>query len=87
MSKKTKLYNDDCLKILPQLIEDNTKVDLILTDPPYGTVKGLNLDGWKNSTKMVNMKLINGDCIGIELEKKYYDIAKERLKNYQTRLI
>ena len=50
MSKKTKLYNGDCLTILPQLIKDNTKIDLILTDPPYGTVKGLNLDGWKNST-------------------------------------
>lgn len=29
----------------------------------------------------------NRDFIGIELEKKYYDIATERLKNYQTRLI
>ena len=30
-----KLYNDDCLKILP-IIPDKS-IDLILTDPPYGT--------------------------------------------------
>lgn len=35
---------------MKKLITENIKVDLILTDPPYGTVKGLNLDGWKNIT-------------------------------------
>jgi len=30
-----KLYNDDCLSILPSLADDS--IDLILTDPPYGT--------------------------------------------------
>jgi site-specific DNA-methyltransferase (adenine-specific) len=29
------LYNDDCLKVLPRL-PDNS-IDLVLTDPPYGT--------------------------------------------------
>jgi site-specific DNA-methyltransferase (adenine-specific) len=29
------LYNDDCLKILPTLLDNS--VDLVLTDPPYGT--------------------------------------------------
>jgi DNA modification methylase len=29
------LFNDDCLKVLPT-IPDN-RIDLILTDPPYGT--------------------------------------------------
>jgi DNA modification methylase len=29
------LFNDDCLKVLPT-IPDNS-IDLILTDPPYGT--------------------------------------------------
>ena len=32
------------------LLDEKVKVDLILTDPPYGTVKGLHLDGWNNST-------------------------------------
>ena len=30
-----KLINDDCLKVLPTLADNS--VDLILTDPPYGT--------------------------------------------------
>ena len=32
-----KLYNADCLSILPSLADDS--VDLILTDPPYGTTQ------------------------------------------------
>ena len=31
------LYNDDCLKVLPTL-PDNS-IDLVLTDPPYGTTQ------------------------------------------------
>ena len=29
------LYNDDCLKVLPTI--PNNSIDLVLTDPPYGT--------------------------------------------------
>ena len=32
-----KLYNDDCLKILPTIPDKS--IDLILTDPPYGTTQ------------------------------------------------
>lgn len=32
-----KLYNDDCLKVMEQLIQDGVKVDAIITDIPYGT--------------------------------------------------
>ena len=32
-----KLINDDCLKVLPTLPDKS--VDLILTDPPYGTTQ------------------------------------------------
>ena len=32
-----KLYNGDCLEIMDKLIEQGTKVDAIITDPPYGT--------------------------------------------------
>ena len=35
---------------MQKLIEDGFKADLVLTDPPYGTIKGMNLDGWKNRT-------------------------------------
>ena len=37
MSNEISLINDDCIKAMNKLIEDNVKVDLILTDPPYGT--------------------------------------------------
>jgi site-specific DNA-methyltransferase (adenine-specific) len=32
-----KLYNADCLQILPQLIAEGLKVDAVIADPPYGT--------------------------------------------------
>lgn len=38
----------DCLELM-KLIPDGS-VDLVLTDPPYGTMKGAALDGWKNQT-------------------------------------
>jgi len=34
-----KLYKGDCLEVMDKLIEKGVKVDAIITDPPYGTVK------------------------------------------------
>lgn len=34
---KIDLYNNDCLKVMDELIERGIKVDAIITDPPYGT--------------------------------------------------
>ena len=34
-----KIYNGDCLEIMDRLIEEGIKVDCIITDPPYGTIK------------------------------------------------
>ena len=31
-----KLYKGDCLEVMDKLIERNVKVDMVLTDPPYG---------------------------------------------------
>jgi DNA modification methylase len=31
------LFNDDCLKVLPTIPDKS--IDLILTDPPYGTTQ------------------------------------------------
>ena len=31
------LYLGDCLEVMDKLIEQGVKVDMILTDPPYGT--------------------------------------------------
>lgn len=35
-----KLIQGDCLKVMQDLIDDGVKVDLVLTDPPYGTMQG-----------------------------------------------
>ena len=35
-NKSYELYKGDCLKVMDYLIENNVKVDAIITDPPYG---------------------------------------------------
>ena len=44
--KKFELWNGDCLELMKNIPDGS--VDLVLTDPPYGTMKGAALDGWKN---------------------------------------
>lgn len=34
---EVKLYKGDCLQVMQELINKGVKVDMILTDPPYGT--------------------------------------------------
>ncbi len=43
-----RLHHGDCLNILPVLQPGS--VDLILCDPPYGTIKGAELKGWDTNT-------------------------------------
>ena len=45
MSELNKIYNEDCLKGAERI--PSGSVDLILTDPPYGNMKGAGLDGWE----------------------------------------
>ena len=72
-----RLIHGDCIEEMQKLIDDGQKVDLILTDIPYGTVKGLTLNGWENQstewdnalpTKEMfdcceNLLRMNGTCI------------------------
>ena len=37
MKPDYQLYNGDCLEVMDKLIEQGVKVDVIITDPPYGT--------------------------------------------------
>ena len=46
--KKFELWHGDCLELMKDIPDGS--VDLVLTDPPYGTMKGAALDGWKNQT-------------------------------------
>ena len=41
-----KLFKGDCMTFLPTIKSDS--VDLILCDPPYGTIKGLRVNSWKD---------------------------------------
>lgn len=34
-----RLFQGDCLEVMDKMIEKGIKVDMILTDPPYGTIK------------------------------------------------
>ena len=46
--KKLELWQGDCLELMKNIPDGS--VDLVLTDPPYGTMKNAALDGWKNKT-------------------------------------
>ena len=46
--KKFELWQGDCLELMKNIPDGS--VDLVLTDPPYGTMKNAALDGWKNQT-------------------------------------
>jgi len=42
------LQQGDCLELMKNIPDGS--VDLVLTDPPYGTMKNAALDGWNNKT-------------------------------------
>ena len=50
-----KLYQGDCLEVMDELIRDGVKVDMILTDPPYG----IDLTPQRENGKFKNTKVIN----------------------------
>lgn len=53
MIKVNSIYNADCIDVLKKI--DNTSIDLIVTDPPYG----IDLTPQRNSGKFNNTKVIN----------------------------
>ena len=48
MIELNKIYNEDCLEGAERI--PSGSVDLILTDPPYGNMKGAGLDGWEKGS-------------------------------------
>ena len=87
------LMYGDCLELM-KTIPDGS-VDLILTDPPYGTVKGAALDGWKSQTtewdNVLDFKVMwseinrilrkNGKCILFSQEPFTSDLIKSAIPN------
>ena len=60
------LMQGDCLERMKEIPDGS--VDMILTDPPYGTTG-------------VAAKNLNRSFIGIELDETYFNIAKDRINN------
>ncbi len=46
-----KIYNGDCLEIMDKLIEEGVKVDMVLTDIPYGEVNRAKESGLRKLKK------------------------------------
>lgn len=55
MEENYKIYNDDCFKIMQQLIDDGVTVNAIICDPPYV----INYADWD---KEFNMPLVIKLC-------------------------
>ena len=62
---KYKLYKGDCLEIMDRLIEEGIKVDMILTDPPYGTIKNKwdSVIPFDKMWKRLNKLIKNNNCV------------------------
>ena len=70
---KIDLCKGDCLEVMDELIAKGIVVDAIITDPPYGTVKGANLDGWKGKATDWDV-VLDFD----ELNKRFNKLLKEK---------
>ena len=73
--KNYKLYKGDCLEVMDKLIKEGIKVDMVLTDPPYG----INLTPQRVSGKFKGTKVINDDTL--EWLPKAVDKIYELTKN------
>ena len=70
-SKDKKKYNHPTIKpidILERLIRNSSKKNQVILDPFMGS-----------GSTGVACKNLNRDFIGIELDEKYFEIAKERI--------
>lgn len=52
----------DCLQVMKDIPDGS--IDLIVTDPPYGNMKGADLDGWANQTTSWDNALDPKDIYG-----------------------
>ena len=53
--KENTIYNEDCLKYMERLKEQNIKVDCIVLDPPYFNVVNEKWDKeWKSLEEYLN---------------------------------
>ena len=75
MNENIKLYQGDCLDVMNQLIADGVKVDVIITDPPYGIDYQSN---WgRNGRKLDKIKNDNS----LDWFQDFSDLAYDVLKD------
>ena len=55
-----KLMYGDCLERMKEI--PSGSVDMVLTDPPYGTVEGAGLDGWGGGKQTGTSSSIRKQC-------------------------
>lgn len=55
------LYNGDCLELMRDIPDGS--VDLIVTDPPYGTLRGAELKGWNANTTQWDVAICVEDLL------------------------
>ena len=83
---KYKLYNGDCLEIMDKLIKEGIKVDMVLTDPPYGTTacKWDSIISFNEMWNRIN-KLIksNGAIVLFGSEPFSSALRMSNIKNYK----
>ena len=80
------LYNGDCLEVMDQLISKGIKVDMILTDPPYGTTacKWDSVIPFDEMWKRLNILIKdNGAIILFGSEPFSSQLRCSNLKNYK----
>ena len=68
------LKKGDCLDLLKD-IPDNS-IDLILTDPPYGTIKGLKVDKYRKKNNKEEIKENNKWDVLIDINLMFKEIER-----------
>ena len=83
---KYKLYKGDCLEVMDRLIKEGIKVDMVLTDPPFGTTKckwdnTIPFDEmWKRINKLIKL---NGAICLFGSEPFSSTLRMSNIKNYK----
>ena len=90
MTENYKLYHGDCLEVMDKLIEEGIKVDMVLTDPPYGTT-ACKWDSiipfdemWDRLNKLIKP---NGAIVLFGSEPFSSNLRVSNIKNYKYDLI
>lgn len=85
-----RLEHGDCLEIMDKLIDEGVKVDMILTDPPYGTTKCKwdNIipydEMWNRLNKLIKP---NGAILLFGTEPFSSNLRVSNIKNYRYDII